>query len=125
MSYNESLVDISVPSHADYTADQYTFMKINSAGRAEQAGVADKADGVLQNKPNLQDRPANIAISGVTKMVAGAAVALGANVSPDANGEAITSVTGATVAGRALEAAGAQGDIIAVLLNVQNNAIVL
>lgn len=53
---------------------------------------------------------------GKSKVVAGAAVALNAQVTSDASGRAVTVATGNTSLGIAMEAAGAAGDVIEVLL---------
>jgi hypothetical protein len=68
--------------------------------------------GILQNTPAL-GQAADVAIVGVSKMVAGAAITAGAELMTDANGRLIAWVGGSDYVkvGRALEAAGAANDI--------------
>lgn len=54
---------------------------------------------------------------GIAKVEAGAAVSRGDQVTSDASGRAVTAATGNNVAGKALQAAGAAGDIIEVYLH--------
>jgi hypothetical protein len=58
----------------------------------------------------------NVRLIGISRVTAGAAVAIGAEVSTDTTGRAITAATTARVAGTALQAAAAAGDQIDVLL---------
>lgn len=68
--------------------------------------------GVLQNTPT-EGEAADVALAGISKMVAGAAINAGAEVMTDANGRFIPWVSGSDYVkvGRALEAAGAAGDV--------------
>ena len=58
----------------------------------------------------------DVRVMGIARVVAGAAVAVMAEVSTDTTGRAITAATTSRVAGIALQAAGAAGDQIDVLL---------
>ena len=116
MAFETPGFSFSLEAAADLSAEQHTFMVANASGEAAQAGAGVHTIGVLQNDPSAQGRAAAIMADGVSKVVAGAAGAAGANVTPDANGEAVTAGMGDVVAGIALEAAAAQGELIAVLL---------
>jgi len=83
------------------------------------AGAGVVVVGVLQSDPAALGREAAIMANGISKVVAGAAVAAGSQVTPDANGEAVVAATTNFVAGVALEAAANQGELIAVLLAPQ------
>ena len=115
MAYQIPGFSFTLEASGDLSAEQFTFMTA-AGGEATQAGAGVHVIGVLQNDPAAQGREAAIMADGVSKVVAGAAVAVNANVTPDANGEAVTAGMGDVVAGVALQAAGAQGEIIAVLL---------
>lgn len=118
MSYSNAKQSTTLRAAGDLSASQNCFVLVNSDGRvAVVASAGGDADGVLQNDPAAIDREAEVAFSGVVKVVAGDAVTRGAKVQSDALGRAITAASGDHVLGRALETAGAAGDIIAVLLN--------
>lgn len=97
----------------------YRFATIDGNGDAARAADNAIADGVIQP-------PASITIgaetplmnSGVSKVVAGAALAAGAQVTSDAEGRARAIAAGENVNGKTLEAAGGAGTVIAVLLKV-------
>lgn len=104
-----------IEASADLSAAQFLFVTLDSAGEAEVAGAGVSIAGVLQNKPGAQGRPCTIWGPGtVSKVVAGDAVAAGADVTPDANGKAVTSATGNYIAGKALSAATAADQLISV-----------
>ncbi len=107
----------SLDAAGDLSAEQHTFMLCDANGRAAQAGAGVDVVGALQNDPSALGEAANIMATGISKVVAGAAVAAGAQVMSDSTGRAITATgTGAFVAGVALEAAANADEIIAVLL---------
>lgn len=107
-----------VEASADLSADQFKLVIIDSNGQAALAGAGVAVDGVLQNKPSAQGQAATVwGVGSVSKVVAGAAVAAGAAVTPDASGLAVTAASGDYILGRALEAATASGDLIAVWIN--------
>lgn len=102
---------------ADLSANQYYFVELSAAQTVNVCNaITDVAIGVLQNDPNAAGAAATVAIEGTTKVVAGAAIAAGAKVAPTAAGKAQTAVTTQFPRGIALEAAGADGDVIEILL---------
>lgn len=131
MAYETAGTDITLIAAADQSTSQYRAIKVDTAEKGAVAGAGEFAIGVLQNKPAAGEA-ATVRVAGVTKMVAGAAVAAGARVAPDAAGKAKTAVaatvntsdagaasdavTASHVLGIALEAAAADGDIISVLI---------
>lgn len=115
MAFENPVLTLSLPAGADLSAKQHLFVKASS-GAAVLAGNNEGALGVLQNDPNAEGT-ASIMALGVSRVVAGAAIAEGAQVAADANGKAKTAATGSIVLGVALEAAAADGDIIPVLLH--------
>ncbi len=126
MAYEIPVLDITLTAGADLSAAQYCFVKANANGQAVLAAAGEPVIGVLQNKP-ANGQVAQVRIYGVTKVVAGGAVAKGALVASDAAGKAKTAVvttantttgalTGSHVAGIALQSAAASGEIIPVAL---------
>jgi hypothetical protein len=96
---------------------QFRAVLLNSSGLMAQNTVAGgRISGVLQNKPNTNEAAA-VMVTGVTKMVAGAAVAQSALVMSDSVGRAVTATGGNHVIGRAELAAGGAGEIISVALD--------
>jgi hypothetical protein len=72
--------------------------------------------GILQNTP-VQGGPADVGIFGPSKAVAGAAISAGALVQSDTAGRVITQTGSGIVIGRAIEAATAANQIIAIAIN--------
>ncbi len=124
MAFEQNLHTFTRPANADLSAAQYKLVKLaNSSGVARAALVAaatDDAVGVLQNAPDAAGREATIAFGGVSKVMAGAAITAGASLTADASGRVVaTSQATDVIVGKALESAGAAGDIIPVLLTLQ------
>ena len=109
-------------AEADLTGNQYFAVKQGAArlGVVAVAATTDRPLGVLQNTPD-DGEVAEIMVQGRTKMVASAAIALGAPVSVSANGRAASVAYGTDttryVIGYAEQAAAAAGDIIEVYLH--------
>jgi hypothetical protein len=103
----------------DLSANQYRFVKPGATeGQVVAcAAVTDKPIGVQYDAPNAAGKPIEVAVGPVVEVIAGAAVAYGAEVQTDAQGRAITLAATGTSVGRALQAAGAAGDRISVLSN--------
>ncbi len=131
-SYEESLTSISLDADSSlalYTGVsnvpgtaypqagfQYRFVKLTGAHKVGLAtAVADAVVGVIQNKPQVTNMAATVSIEGVTLVVSGAAVTAGTAVGPDSTGRAIAAGANA-VAGYAIDAATAAGQLIPVLL---------
>lgn len=110
-------------AEADYTNARYRFVKINSSGNAELCGAADKIDGVLENNPKA-GQAATVSYDGLMKVEASAAIAVGAEVSTAANGQARTAVTGDMIAGVCRVAASAAGDLCTVAMTLRSGAVV-
>lgn len=103
--------------------NRYRFVVVNGSGQIAQAGAGVRATGVLQS-PAAANDAAEVMVSGVSKVEAGAAITEGDDVTPDASGRAITAAaaSGNTIVGTALESAGAAGEVIAVLLGYGGTA---
>jgi hypothetical protein len=101
----------------DLSAKQYHFVKM-SADQTVVActAVTDKAIGILQNDPDAAGEDAVVAIAGTSKLYAGAAYSFGINLGPKADGRGQTAVSTQFTRAISVEAAGADGDIVEVLL---------
>ncbi len=114
---------ISMQAGGDLRTKQYHILRTSAAGvtnlasrtTAAQTAVAD-VSGVLLNKPN-SGQAASMAVTGECKVVAGAAITQGVNVTTNASGRAIVAASGDWTIGTAQEAAGADGEVIRVLLD--------
>src|SRR5688572_15695482 len=97
---------LTLEAGADLSTKQHYLAKLDAAGKAVLAAAGtDKIVGSVQ-EPNTSGRPVTVNTGGVIKVVAGGAVAIGDDVTSDANGKAIATVTaGNRTIGIALAAA--------------------
>jgi hypothetical protein len=124
MAYEGTLRTIpGVVASADLSTKQFYFVNVSATGAAVNTTAGGMVDGVLQNKPDALNKAATVAFSGVSKVVAGAAIAKGARVASSAAGKAVTGVATNIGVGTALEAAAADGDLIAVLLDTKGDTL--
>lgn len=106
---------------------QYTFVRCNgaTADGADRQVVAPTAaqavDGVVINQVMRANTAATVVVTGRTKVLAGGAIAAGANVTTNAAGRAITAATGNIIVGKALEA-GVNNQIISIDFITGGNA---
>jgi hypothetical protein len=116
MSYEIPGLCIPLPASGDLSAAQYLIVAMSATGIA-LAGAGDYGVGILQDKPAALGRVGSVMTSGVSKCVAGAAVAVNVIVTADAAGKAVAAGTTADEGiGIALEAAANADEIIAVLI---------
>ena len=120
-SYEIPGFKFSLETGADLSAGQYRFVKLDANGLAVLcAAITDKPIGVLQNDPGLGEE-AEIMVTGITKMSADSAIAIGDELGTSADGQADTIVSGSDttvrLVGQALQAAGAAGVIFAALVD--------
>ncbi len=120
-SYEIPGFKFSLEAGADLSAGQYRFVKLDGNGLAVLcAAVTDKPVGVLQNDPGLGEE-AEVMATGVTKLSADSAVAIGDELGTSADGQGDTIVSGVDTTvfkvGQALQAAGAAGVIFAALID--------
>lgn len=120
---SDSQVVLSIPAGADLSAKQYTFVKLSGSTVISAAAATDLPIGVLLDDP-ASGETAAVAVSGVVKLKASAAIAVGALVGTTSTGTGVTLVAGTDstkfILGRAITAAGAAGDIITVAVNCAN-----
>jgi hypothetical protein len=117
-------VKVTLVAGADLSTKQYTFVKINSSGEAVAAAAAtDIPVGVLQNAPT-SGQEAEVLIVGGTKLVAGAAIADGAQIGTTSAGKAAALVAGTDttkyVVGTLLTESAADGNIVTAVINCAN-----
>ncbi|HEV8655640.1 MAG TPA: capsid cement protein [Candidatus Limnocylindria bacterium] len=115
------LLTVSESADADLSTHKYKLVKQSATGVALCTTLNERAYGVLTNKPSAAGRTAQVQVVGVAKAMAGAAIAKGDFVKVDATARLITQTGEAAgvqvfVFGQALEAAGAAGDLISVLI---------
>jgi hypothetical protein len=122
MAYEENLVCVTMEAGQDLSAKQFYFVEFATDGQIDPAGDGGRAEGVLQNKPSAAGRAATVAISGISKVVAGGAITKGNLVSSNSSGKAQVAGTNDVILGVAMETATADGELIAVLLNVASKA---
>lgn len=117
MAFQTPGFSFSLEASGDLSAAQHHCVDVDSNGQVTVVtGSGDDVAAILQNDPNAQGNAAALMNGGISKVVAGAAVAAGALVMSSAAGRAITATSGQVVFGRALEAAGGDGETIPVLL---------
>ena len=108
---------ITAQAAVDLSGRQYHVLRRSAAGIVNVAsnpgGGAQEVAGVLLNKPT-SGRNASVAVEGFTKVVAGGAVTANRMVTANGSGRIAHAVSGDWILGMALEAAGADGEIIQV-----------
>lgn len=122
MATHNAMDCISIDASGDLSAAQFHFVSVDSNGQIALTGDGAHADGVLQNDPDAAGKAGEVAIRGVVKVEASAAIAAGAEVSSTAAGEAVTATSGDIILGTALKAASGDGSIIPMLFNPRGAA---
>lgn len=123
MAYEDPGKRITLPAAADLSTKQYFFIKLDANGRAALASVADeKVIGVLQNKPDAIDKPAEIMVDGVSKFVGSATLAPATVISTDAAGKGKAAAALAHTAGTVIVNPGADGQLGSILLQISHVA---
>jgi hypothetical protein len=123
MAWEKEQICMSWPAASDLRTYQYRALVLGSAGTVDlpKTDVTQLAVGILQNMPNTGEE-AVVAVLGVSKAIAAAAIDAGVLVSPEwiddvgDSGKAIATVALAYTMGITLEAAAAEDDVISVLL---------
>jgi len=105
-----------VVASADLTSSQFLFTKVDGEKTVGLAGAGEAIDGVVQNNPNTGEAATVWGVGSVTKVYAGAAVAAGAFVTPNANAKAVTAASGNYIAGRCITAAANADELITLFI---------
>ncbi|MCA9729804.1 MAG: DUF2190 family protein [Candidatus Eisenbacteria bacterium] len=108
--------DVTFASGA--AVSQYGCVKIGSADMTviQTAADTDISVGFAQTAATASGEYVEVRHYGVTRAIASGAISRGTRVAPDASGKVKTAATGDQVCGIALEAAGANNDLIRVLI---------
>ena len=121
--YVDSQSTISLAAGADLSSKQYTFVKLSGTGVISAAAATDVVIGVLQNAPT-SGKTAEVAVGGITKLKASAAISVGALVGTTSTGLAVALTAGTDntkyVFGQAITAASAASDIITVAIDCKS-----
>ncbi|ACL71498.1 phage-related putative exported protein [Thioalkalivibrio sulfidiphilus HL-EbGr7] len=107
-SQNIAILTLSIAAAAALSPHRF----VTAAGAVASAG--GNALGVTRSEADTGDMTP-VDVLGTTRVTAGAAITAGAAVQVGSDGKAITLAAGEKV-GRALEAAGADGDLIEIVL---------
>ena len=102
---------------ADLSGKQYHIVRLTANKGTNLASLATTSaiGGVLQTVSSSGDR-ATVAYAGISKVVVGAAVSELDVFTTNSSGRAIAIGSGQMAVGRALEAAGADGEVITALI---------
>ena len=117
--FEEAMVCQSFEAAGDLSAHQFKFVEINSDGQVALANAGGNPDGVLQNKPSAQGEAATVAVSGTCKVVAGAALDEGVDVTANASGLAVEAGSGDDRSGTTRTSCSAASAIVAVHLKLK------
>jgi hypothetical protein len=121
VAYEQPGFKFTLLAAADLRTHQYKFVDVDATGRAALGANGGRVVGVVQNKPNTGES-AELCHSGISKVIAGAAVTAGDELQSDATGRAVLATTTNQRIGVALQSAGAAGALIAVLLRTRGAA---
>lgn len=122
MAYQENTRVVTFPAAADQTADQYKFGKIDANGRvALNTANGGYCEGVIYEGGGALGRATALAVDGIVKVRASAAITRGAAISATVAGLAQAATNGHIILGTALET-GAANRIISVLLHPRGPA---
>ncbi len=120
-------VPVTFEAEADITLNRFVKLGALGNGMGPVTGITDKAVGVAVE---TADTPGNAAVSvwlsnrgGIVPIESAAAITLGDNIAPSANGRGQTAVTTQFTRGIALLAAGGAGEVIPMLVQVEEVAI--
>ncbi len=117
MAYEAQQIAHSFPSAATLASSQYLFGLLNSSGNIAVNTVAGGfCTGVIQDNSSVVGAASKVALLGITKVVAGAAITCGAQIMSNASGQAVTCTSGGASMGQALQTASGANSIIAMLL---------
>jgi hypothetical protein len=124
MSQSTRDFERSAVAGEDLTAKQFYIVQLDATDKIEVAeGATDLVVGVLQNAPYTGEQ-ATYRFGGTTKVISGGTIAIGAMVTTDTAGKAVSTTTeGDVVIGRHVgTAAAAENDIIEVQMGVTSLA---
>lgn len=121
MAYEQPGFKFTLIAAADLRTHQYKFVDVDATGKAALGANGGRVAGVQQGKANTGEA-VEICHSGISKVVAGAAVTAGDEIMSDASGRAITATSTNQRVGIALQTASGAGILIPVLLRTRGAA---
>ena len=107
MAFSNRLKSESFVASVNLNTSQFHIVDLSTAAHKVTIGAANGGFGILQNKP-LAGEHATVAVEGMSKCIAGAAVAVGNYITSAASGYAsvvVSNDAGVKVIGRAVTAA--------------------
>ena len=112
-SFENNQIRETLTANTDHSAKRYHLVRLSAAEKFDQASNPGGTDnfGVLQTMPQA-GKAGTIALFGMSKVVAGSSMAVGAMFTTSASGRAVTVSSGGYVFGRVWEAPSADGDIV-------------
>lgn len=113
--YGDQPIVHTVVARATIPARYVCVQGSGTDGGAMATAVTQNLLGIAQNEP-LAGEHLSVCMLGMSRAVAGAAVAAWAEVTTNASGRLVTAASGDCVIGTALEAAAADGDLFKVLV---------
>lgn len=109
MAFYDNQLCFTLPAAGALT--QYTFVSVDTNGRAANTSAAEMPDGVVQNDPSAQGDAAEIADHGLVQVLAGEGISQGDDIGVGSSGKARTTTTGDAIVGRAVTAASGDGSV--------------
>jgi len=122
MAWELSLFDVSLESGEDLSNAQFLAVALNSNGKVVKAKSDTLPIGILQDKPK-EGQAANVRMLGISKVVAGGAIAIGDVLTADDDGRLIAASTGYYPIGIALEAAAQAGQVVTAFILPEKKAL--
>ena len=117
MSQSAGVQDITFKADADLSSKQFYFVILDADGKASVSGENGVVLGILQNKPSAEDKAALVRTVGTSKLKMNEACDEGEWLTSTSAGLGEVCDTADEYCGAmALEASGAQNDIIEVLV---------
>lgn len=112
---------VPLTAGVDLSSSQYFFVSMSADGQVDPTGDGAYAVGVLQNTPSAAGQVANVAVGGLTSVIAGGTVTAGDQIASDAAGECVTAASGDIILGEAVTG-GADGATITILFAPRGTA---
>jgi hypothetical protein len=106
----------SLKANATVSINRFCKLDLTGAKLTIQCAAGTDISVGVATKSAVAGESVELQTIGIAKLAAGAAIAIGAQVTANASGQAVTVAAGNISHGMALQAAGAAGDVIEVLL---------
>lgn len=122
MSTENKLQAIGYEIAEDMTLNQYRFVVLTSTKTVRLPdAIGERAEGVLQDAPEIAGQGGTVMVHGYSKVEAGEALAVGDLVGPEYvsasdAGKAVKTGLNGNIRGRVTEAAAAEGDLATIFL---------